>query len=129
MVRGGWLEVRRNTQMRWKYYSDKSVCGETEDENNLLWKCLEYDTERNEWLRKWNNCRIALNGGEKMDCMKRYVMNDREMEECSLMYLAKYGTKGETGERKVWKSIYVICIVCQCRNVCFTILSWWPGPF
>ena len=50
--------------MRWKYDSDKCVCGETEDENHILWVCMEYE-ERNEWLRKWNTCKIALNGGGK----------------------------------------------------------------
>ena len=33
--------------MRWKYDSDKCVCGETEDENHILCECMEYEEERN----------------------------------------------------------------------------------
>ena len=51
----------------------------------VMWECMEYEEERNEWLRKWNTCRLALNGCEKLDCIKGYVRNDREMEECSVV--------------------------------------------
>ena len=63
-----------------------------------LWECMEYDT-----------CRIALNGGEKFDCIKGYVRNDREMEECSMLYLAKCGIKGrDLREKDVYRRINVL---------------------
>ena len=46
IVRGGFLHVRGNERMAWKYDDDCCGCGEVETEEHVLFECNRYGVER-----------------------------------------------------------------------------------
>lgn len=55
MCRGDSLPVRSNHIVHWKYREGDRLClcGEEEKERHVLLECIQYEDQREEWIRRW----------------------------------------------------------------------------
>ena len=83
LLRGGYLPLRGNRKFQWRGADEKCVCGAVETEDHFLFHCHQYNTERQEWERTWDN-----SGQDKKQVLKGYI-GDETMNANAIIFLEK----------------------------------------